>query len=148
MEAVARHLAKERDLDGIDTSNIVSGGRRRQPVQAPRTYKCVVASALDWKAWWLALLGLEVCNYPGARLLTLQRPLLCRAASDSEDSSSSEEDPESDSDGVQGLPSAMHLSMDTWCGCNTGPAVTQGIPANKTHLRISPKPGQDLGTPT
>ncbi|KAL6766278.1 hypothetical protein ACKKBG_A35390 [Auxenochlorella protothecoides x Auxenochlorella symbiontica] len=39
VEAVARRLAKERDLDGIDTSNIVSGGRRRQPVQAPRTYK-------------------------------------------------------------------------------------------------------------
>ena len=39
VEAVKQRLAKERDLEGIDVSNIVSGPRRRREAAAPtRSY--------------------------------------------------------------------------------------------------------------
>lgn len=104
VEAVARRLAKERDLDGIDTSNIVSGGRRRQSVQAPRSYRCVPANrALSRGVRWLDLPG----RAPGEDALpSLERPTPCREASEGEDSSGSEEESGSDSDGGQGQCSA------------------------------------------
>ena len=40
-QAVKEQLQKEKDLEGIDLSNIVTGGRRsRAAAAAPRNYRC------------------------------------------------------------------------------------------------------------
>lgn len=48
-----RKLAIQRDLEGIDTSNIImEGGRRsRQAAAAPVNYKCVGAPAASRVVW-------------------------------------------------------------------------------------------------